>query len=185
MISICPLKRPRRGCGLRIGTTRTWLESWSFTVTLYHLFDWLGFSPHTRSIPHGTTAPIGAVPSELSARPLGCVLREHGVPEGFELLAIGPSFDAADAITSMDWHYFRPRLVLVDNRAPGQQSALRLLESVGWRRAHWGAMYLWYVRRSDLAGFRRERILLAMRSFLWALKRVFPLRFLDRQKFHE
>ena len=27
-----------------IGATRTWLESWSFTITLYHLFDWLGFS---------------------------------------------------------------------------------------------------------------------------------------------
>ncbi|SIT44062.1 conserved membrane hypothetical protein [Paraburkholderia ribeironis] len=27
-----------------IGMTREWLESWSFTVTLYHLFDWLGFS---------------------------------------------------------------------------------------------------------------------------------------------
>jgi predicted DNA repair protein MutK len=26
------------------GTTRIWLESWSFTTTLYHLFDWLGFS---------------------------------------------------------------------------------------------------------------------------------------------
>jgi hypothetical protein len=27
-----------------IGTTRVWLESWSFTSTLYHLFDWLGFA---------------------------------------------------------------------------------------------------------------------------------------------
>jgi hypothetical protein len=27
-----------------IGATRGWLESWSFTVTLYHLFDSLGFS---------------------------------------------------------------------------------------------------------------------------------------------
>ena len=27
-----------------IGATRSWLESWSFTVTLYHLFDSLGFS---------------------------------------------------------------------------------------------------------------------------------------------
>ncbi|HYS68058.1 MAG TPA: EI24 domain-containing protein [Paraburkholderia sp.] len=27
-----------------IGATRTWLASWSFTVTLYQLFDWLGFS---------------------------------------------------------------------------------------------------------------------------------------------
>src|SRR5579864_2797620 len=27
-----------------IGTTRTWLESWTFTTTLYGLFDWLGFS---------------------------------------------------------------------------------------------------------------------------------------------
>ncbi|WP_233830949.1 EI24 domain-containing protein [Paraburkholderia sp. ZP32-5] len=26
------------------GTTRSWLEAWSFTGTLYHLFDWLGFS---------------------------------------------------------------------------------------------------------------------------------------------
>jgi hypothetical protein len=136
-------------------------------------FDWLGFSPHTRSIPHGTVAPTGAIPSELPARPLGCVLREHGVPEDFELLAIGPGFDAADVITSMDWQYFRPRLVLIDSRAPGQERALRLLESVGWRRAHWGAMCFWYVRRGDLAGFRQERILLVMRSFLWALKRYF------------
>ena len=35
-----------------IGATRTWLESWSFTVTLYHLFDWLGFSAlHTAIAP--------------------------------------------------------------------------------------------------------------------------------------
>jgi FkbM family methyltransferase len=136
-------------------------------------FDWLGFSPHTRSIPQGTIAPTGAIPSELPARPLGCVLREHGVPEDFELLAIGPGFDAADVITSMDWQYFRPRLVLIDGRAPDQERALRLLESVGWRRAHWGAMCFWYVRRGDLAGFRRERILLAMRLFLWALKGYF------------
>jgi hypothetical protein len=27
-----------------IGGTRLWLDSWSFTTTLYHLFDWLGFS---------------------------------------------------------------------------------------------------------------------------------------------
>jgi hypothetical protein len=27
-----------------IGATRSWLEGWSFTLTLYHLFDWLGFS---------------------------------------------------------------------------------------------------------------------------------------------
>jgi hypothetical protein len=27
-----------------IGSTRVWLDSWSFTVTLYRLFDWLGFS---------------------------------------------------------------------------------------------------------------------------------------------
>ncbi|WP_144112688.1 EI24 domain-containing protein [Paraburkholderia sp. BCC1886] len=27
-----------------IGATRTWLEGWSFTLTLYRLFDWLGFS---------------------------------------------------------------------------------------------------------------------------------------------
>ncbi|NIF81435.1 EI24 domain-containing protein [Paraburkholderia sp. Cy-641] len=26
------------------GATRTWLDDWSFTATLYHLFDWLGFS---------------------------------------------------------------------------------------------------------------------------------------------
>lgn len=26
------------------GATRTWLDEWSFTATLYHLFDWLGFS---------------------------------------------------------------------------------------------------------------------------------------------
>ena len=135
--------------------------------------DWLGFSPHTQSIPQGTMAPTGAVPSELPARPLGCVLREHGVPEDFELLAIGPCFDAADAMTSMDWLYFRPRLVLIDSRAPGQERARRFLESVGWRRAHWAAMCFWYVRRADLARFRRERILLTIRSFLWALKRCF------------
>src|ERR1700736_5857870 len=51
-------------------------------------FDWLGFSPHTRSIPHATTAPIGAVPSELSARPLGCVLRGTGVVEVFEFSGV-------------------------------------------------------------------------------------------------
>ncbi|APR35517.1 EI24 domain-containing protein [Paraburkholderia sp. SOS3] len=27
-----------------IGATRGWLDSWSFTTTLYHLFDWAGFS---------------------------------------------------------------------------------------------------------------------------------------------
>jgi hypothetical protein len=27
-----------------IGATRGWLDNWSFTITLYHLFDWLGFS---------------------------------------------------------------------------------------------------------------------------------------------
>jgi hypothetical protein len=27
-----------------IGATRGWLDNWSFTVTLSHLFDWLGFS---------------------------------------------------------------------------------------------------------------------------------------------
>jgi FkbM family methyltransferase len=136
-------------------------------------FDWLGFLPHTRSIPKGRTAPTGAIPSVLPARPLGCVLREHGVPEDFELLAIGPGFDAGDALMSMDWQYFRPRLVLIDSRAPGQKRARRFLESVGWRRAHWSAMCFWCVRRAELAGLRRERILLAMRSFLWALKRYF------------
>jgi FkbM family methyltransferase len=135
--------------------------------------DCLGFSPHTRAIPQGTMVPTGAIRSVLPARPLGCVLREHGVPENFELLAIGPGFDADDALTSMDWQYFRPRLVLIDSRAPGQKRARRFLDSVGWRRAHWGAMCFWYVRRADLAGLRRERILLAIRSFLRALKRYF------------
>ena len=135
--------------------------------------DWLGFCPHMRSIPQGAIVPVGAVRSELRARPLGCVLREHGVTEDFELLAIGPVFDACDAITSMDWQHFRPRLVLIDSRAPGQEGARRLLESVGWRRTHWGAMCFWCARRPDWAGFRWERILLAMRSLLWALKRYF------------
>jgi hypothetical protein len=27
-----------------VGGTRLWLDGWSFTATLYHLFDWLGFS---------------------------------------------------------------------------------------------------------------------------------------------
>jgi hypothetical protein len=27
-----------------IGATRGWLDNWSFTTTLYHLFDWVGFS---------------------------------------------------------------------------------------------------------------------------------------------
>ncbi|MDQ7979444.1 EI24 domain-containing protein [Paraburkholderia sp. SARCC-3016] len=27
-----------------IGATRGWLDNWSFTTTLYHLFDWAGFS---------------------------------------------------------------------------------------------------------------------------------------------
>ena len=27
-----------------IGATRSWLDGWSFTLTLYQLFDWLGFS---------------------------------------------------------------------------------------------------------------------------------------------
>jgi len=27
-----------------IGATRGWLDTWSFTTTLYHLFDWVGFS---------------------------------------------------------------------------------------------------------------------------------------------
>lgn len=134
--------------------------------------DWLGFAPHTRSIPQGTIAPVGAFPSELQARPLGSLLRQHGVPEVFELLAIGPGFDADDAVKSMDWLSFRPRLVLIDSRAPGQERAGRFLESLGWRRTHWSAMCFWWVRSPDWAGFRRERILLTIRSLLWALKRV-------------
>jgi FkbM family methyltransferase len=133
-------------------------------------FDWLGFSPHTRSIPQATIAPNGAVRSDLSARPLESVLRDYGVPENFDLLAIGSGFDAGDAVTSLDWQHFHPRLVLIDARGPGQERARRFLESAGWRRAHWCSMCFWYVRRADFVGFRRERLLLAMRSFLWALK---------------
>jgi hypothetical protein len=136
-------------------------------------FDSLGFSPHTRSIPRDKLPPTEAVPSGVSTRPLGCVLREQSVPENFEVLTIGPCFDAGDAVTSTDWKYFRPRLVLIDSRAQGQERARRLLESAGWRRAHWGAMCFWFVRGHDLSRFRRERILLAIRLLLWALKRHF------------
>jgi len=31
-------------CAPYVGGTRLWLDGWSFTATLYHLFDWLGFS---------------------------------------------------------------------------------------------------------------------------------------------
>jgi FkbM family methyltransferase len=136
--------------------------------------DWMGFSPHTRAIAKGTVAPTGAVPSELPTRQLGCVLREYCVPPDFELLAIGPGFDAADAVIGMDWQHFRPRVVLVDSRAAGQERVRRFLESVGWRRVHWRSMCFWFVRRVEVAGFRRERILLAMKSLLWALKRYCP-----------
>jgi hypothetical protein len=35
-----------------IGATRSWLDGWSMTTTLYHLFDWLGFSSlHTAVAP--------------------------------------------------------------------------------------------------------------------------------------
>jgi hypothetical protein len=98
-------------------------------------------------------------------------LREHGVPQDFELLAIGPGFDAAEAVTGMDWQDFRPRVVLVDSRAVGQKRVRRFLESVGWHRVHWNSMSFWFVRRCEVAGFRRERVLLAVRSLLWALKR--------------
>lgn len=135
--------------------------------------DWLGFCPHTRSIPQGVIVPIGAIRSEILARPLGCVLIEHCFPENFELLAIGPGFDAYDALKSMDWQYFRPRLVLIDIRAPSQERARRFLESIGWRQVHWNAMCFWCVPRRNLARFRFERLLLAMRTFLWAVKRYF------------
>jgi FkbM family methyltransferase len=133
--------------------------------------DWMGFSPHTRAIEEGTLAPAGAVLSELPPRELGSLLREHGVPQDFELLAIGPGFDAAEAVTGMDWQDFRPRVVLVDSRAVGQKRVRRFLESVGWHRVHWNSMSFWFVRRCEVAGFRRERVLLAVRSLLWALKR--------------
>jgi FkbM family methyltransferase len=147
--------------------------------------DCWGLSPHTKAIPQGTPVPSGAVPSELPVRGLGCVLREHGAPQDFELLAIGPSFDAADAARSMDWQYFRPRVVLIDSRAPGQERVRRFLGSVGYRLVHWQAMRFWFVRRAESAGFRRERILLAMRSFLWAFKRVLSSKFFCRQKLHK
>jgi FkbM family methyltransferase len=139
--------------------------------------DCWGLSPHTKAIPQGTPVPSGAVPSELPVRQLGCVLREHSVPQDFELLAIGPSFDAADAARSMDWQYFRPRVVLIDSRAPGQERVRRFLASVGYRLVHWQAMCFWFVGRAELAGLRWERILLAMRSILWVLKRALRSKF--------